>query len=293
MPPYIAFKLIKLALLALLVWVLLRQRILASNAAALQQLSHLIGRPDPAGNTTVSLLLAHPDDEVMFFSPALASLRELPGVSFDIVCFSNGDAAGLGATRAAELQRSVDLLLSGTPHSLRILDYPDGLDEHWDAAQMAGDIIPAGSAGSAEAPSALLTFDAAGVSGHANHIACHAAARAFQGAHPLTCVLALDSHGGNVALKYSGLLPELARQLARGAAERLGRCGWVSARTPAWLRGAEHPAATGTVRFVSTFPQYTLAYAAMLNAHASQVVWFRYAWWVFSRFVYVNDIVVA
>lgn len=288
MPPFILFKMIKLALLALLVWLLLQQRIAASNSAALSHLSALIGGSDSAQR--ISVLIAHPDDEVMFFSPALASMRQLPNVAFDVLCFSNGNAAGLGETRAAELRESVDLLFRGTEHTLRILNYTDGPHELWDTTAMAR-AIGETETGSAEPPSAILTFDSAGVSGHANHIACHEAARRFCTANSGVRLLSLDSHGGNIALKYSGVIPELARQLYRAALDTLRGCRWTKGYMPL---APVHPntASTRTIRFTSTFPQYVLAYATMLNAHASQVVWFRYAWWVFSRFVYVNDIVV-
>jgi N-acetylglucosaminylphosphatidylinositol deacetylase len=37
----------------------------------------------------VLLVIAHPDDETMFFAPSLVSLHEL-GVSVRILCLSNG-----------------------------------------------------------------------------------------------------------------------------------------------------------------------------------------------------------
>lgn len=49
-------------------------------------------------NKRILLLIAHPDDEAMFFSPALTWLtRPNLGNQVMILCLSSGDADGLGA----------------------------------------------------------------------------------------------------------------------------------------------------------------------------------------------------
>lgn len=59
----------------------------------------------------VCLLIAHPDDEAMFFAPAVLSLtRPASGNSVRILCLSTGDADGLGDTRRRELRKSARLL---------------------------------------------------------------------------------------------------------------------------------------------------------------------------------------
>lgn len=73
----------------------------------------------------VLLLTAHPDDECMFFAPTLLGLtqarnggeepqriiekQKTPADVFSL-CLSSGDADGLGETRKAELERSLDVL---------------------------------------------------------------------------------------------------------------------------------------------------------------------------------------
>jgi N-acetylglucosaminylphosphatidylinositol deacetylase len=68
------------------------------------------------------LVTAHPDDECMFFSPAILHLRRL-GVEVVILCLSRGNFDGLGETREKELLKSASVL--GVPEtSVRVLDDP-------------------------------------------------------------------------------------------------------------------------------------------------------------------------
>lgn len=59
----------------------------------------------------ICLLIAHPDDEAMFFSPTLLWLtRPELGNQIFILCLSSGDADGLGHVRKEELRKSALLL---------------------------------------------------------------------------------------------------------------------------------------------------------------------------------------
>ena len=58
-------------------------------------------------NKRICLLIAHPDDEAMFFSPTVLALaRPNTGNHFKILCLSSGNAEGLGETRKKELVKS-------------------------------------------------------------------------------------------------------------------------------------------------------------------------------------------
>ena len=46
----------------------------------------------------VLLVIAHPDDEAMFFVPMLVRMKQKK-VRLCVLCLSTGDAAGLGAIR--------------------------------------------------------------------------------------------------------------------------------------------------------------------------------------------------
>ena len=50
--------------------------------------------------TKIMLVIAHPDDEVMFFSPLLnLAARNKESLNISILCLSNGNFEGLGSTR--------------------------------------------------------------------------------------------------------------------------------------------------------------------------------------------------
>ncbi|KAM3561918.1 hypothetical protein ARSEF4850_003008, partial [Beauveria asiatica] len=58
-------------------------------------------------NKRICLLIAHPDDEAMFFAPTVLALtRPETGNHVKILCLSSGNAEGLGETRKKELVKS-------------------------------------------------------------------------------------------------------------------------------------------------------------------------------------------
>lgn len=260
-----AVKVFKLLLFLWIAYVVLTARIGGRNAAQWQQHAAAIGTP-----ASVTLVIAHPDDEVMFFSPALLQLdRLLPdSVRFNFVCLSKGDADHLGETRELELRRSLDLLMSSSERERQLFqfDYPDGFNETWAVESVVSTLESHVFIGGR--PSLLLTFDAHGVSNHPNHVACYNAVTSLVSKNQHHKALLLDSHNGNYPLKYSAFAWELVRMAHQ----------------------ALFKSESADLTFMNSFPQYVLAFAAMSNAHESQLVWFRYGWWSLSRFVFVNDL---
>ena len=57
--------------------------------------------PQPLTGETLILVIAHPDDEAMFFYPTISRAKRL-----HIICLSNGGYDGLGEQREEELQRA-------------------------------------------------------------------------------------------------------------------------------------------------------------------------------------------
>ena len=77
----------------------------------------------------ICLLIAHPDDEAMFFAPSVLSLTrrgpaERSRNRVRILCLSTGDADGLGATRRRELERSAVLLGLRGAEDVCVVDRP-------------------------------------------------------------------------------------------------------------------------------------------------------------------------
>lgn len=85
------------------------------------------------------LVIAHPDDEAMFFVPAVRAMRAA-GVEVGFLCLSNGSGGGHGPTRTAELYASARAL--GVNQSLVwVADHPelqDGMRNVWPDRTIAG-----------------------------------------------------------------------------------------------------------------------------------------------------------
>ncbi|KAG0671162.1 N-acetylglucosaminyl-phosphatidylinositol de-N-acetylase [Maudiozyma exigua] len=289
MTPFITFKIIKLTLYSWFFYLLLSSRIELSNNVALRtfQKNHSIPTPE-----VVNLLIAHPDDEVMFFSPTLTQLQTLDNedISFNIICFSNGDADGLGNLRAKELNESVALLLRGQNYQVHLFDHRDGMNETWDEELMLSQlnhiIDP-------KQNNLLLTFDSNGVSGHINHRTCHSIAMTYKSNHDNTILLLLDSYSNNILKKYSAFTLELIKIIIHfffETYERFCQNKFIPSNLLNYYNDKLQTKNNDKITFFIPFPKYVFAYATMLNAHKSQVVWFRYGWWALSRFVFVNDL---
>lgn len=242
-------------------------------------------------NKRILLLIAHPDDEAMFFSPALTRLAapEL-GNTVIILCLSSGDADGLGEVRRKELVESALMLGVREREHVVVLDdekLQDGMDEAWDAKYIATILTkffaPAIATQSKnQAPKTnidvLLTFDNHGVSSHPNHIALLSGSKTF-----LTQTMA--RHRGweapiklyalkttNVLRKYGSVLDAPLTMLsAVFASKSLG-----AYPTPLLMVSAP-----GDVR---------RAQRAMTEGHKSQMRWFRWGWIGVSRYMVVNDL---
>eukprot|EP00741_Cyanophora_paradoxa_P016570 tig00020927_g16000.t1 len=219
------------------------------------------GRP-----TRVLLVVAHPDDECMFFTPTLLALRE-SGADVHALCLSTGNAAGLGRTRAEEMAKSC-ASFGICEDRASVVDDPclqDGPRENWDHDHIA-DVV-------AEhvrrwGINKLVTFDPYGVSGHPNHGAACRGVRRFAARERSSgrAVQAYELESVGLLRKYIGPLdvPLHAALAALGVRRAAGEEMAVALRAG--------PAA---------------ALRAM-RCHASQLVWFRRLFVVFSRFVYLN-----
>lgn len=125
---------------------------------------------DDGKSTPTLLVIAHPDDETMFFAPALLALAR--SLELHILCLSTGDFEGLGAVRERELPGAC-ARLGVPPARVRVIDDPvlrDGPRAHWPPALVA-DLVA--SELLACHSSRIITFDRHGVSSHPNHTAVY------------------------------------------------------------------------------------------------------------------------
>ncbi|CAJ1017906.1 N-acetyl-D-acetylglucosaminylphosphatidylinositol deacetylase [Leishmania guyanensis] len=212
----------------------------------------------------VLLVLAHPDDEAMFFTPLLHSLRA-QRVTVHLLCLSNGNYAGMGKEREKELYAS-GAFFGVQRRNIRVVDHTDlqdGMGNVWSPLvirrevesymQKAGNI------------STIVTFDKYGVSGHPNHIAVHNGVRGLKENMP-PGLLHLQLRSRSLLFKYVGLLAVLPYVL------------WSST-------------SASRTSFVAVIPPASAWESiAAMRKHASQFVWFRYLFVIFSSYTYVNEI---
>ncbi|PSN66024.1 phosphatidylinositol glycan class L [Corynespora cassiicola Philippines] len=239
----------------------------------------------------ILLLIAHPDDEAMFFAPTLLALtRPELGNHVKILCLSSGDADGLGEIRKKELVKSglqLGLRRAEDIHIIEDKNFPDSMTVTWHPLLISNLLTAAFAPNMAsispnDAPQAtidtIITFDAEGISSHPNHKSL------YNGAHAFLKAL-MHRHGGwecpiklytltttSILRKYISVLD--APTTLVGAMVKKKELG--NYPTP--------------LMFVSSPVGYRTAQKAMTTAHESQMRWFRWGWISLSRYMILNDL---
>lgn len=261
-------------------------------------------------NKRICLLIAHPDDEAMFFAPTVLALtRPETGNHVKILCLSSGNAEGLGDTRKRELVKSGLVLGLRKSDDVFVVDkpddFPDSMTTAWSADSISQLLREAFVPNTTTSKShndkepakatidVIITFDALGISSHPNHISLYHGARAF-----ITSLTAgksgwlspVDMYtltSVNIMRKYTGILDVLAT--LGTAALDMWKAKDAGARSGTTKDNTKHPAA---LAFLHGFGAggWTTAREAMTRAHVSQMVWFRWGWITVSRYMFMNDL---
>lgn len=225
------------------------------------------------------LVVAHPDDECMFFSPCLLGLQAA-GNSVSVLCLSTGDADGLGKVREKELQESCRLLgCSKEDVHLRQHDsLPDSMSVVWESRVVARELATFLKTKKLQFD-AFITFDDFGVSGHPNHTSILPGLKTYisslpkSQAKPDLWKLLTTS----LIRKYSGVLD---------AMPSLTLVTFRVALTP----GKKSKKKENFMTFMSDPRQSFRGQRAMAQGHGSQMRWFRWFWVVIGRYMYINEL---
>ncbi|WKX89184.1 hypothetical protein Q1695_008663 [Nippostrongylus brasiliensis] len=205
-------------------------------------------------SSKVLLVIAHPDDETMFFAPVLRTLSA-GGHRLFLLCVSNGNFEGLGKVRCRELNEAIQFL-GVTSSDVTVLDYDVFQDGgQWDRQVLSNVLLRHIEVLSVDC---VLSFDAGGVSGHGNHTSCFEALQEAytRGVIPEDVqIFVLDSV--SLLRKYTGIF-DAPLSVARSPFQYFARGRDVAA---AWRA---------------------------MRRHRSQFVWFRFLYMIFSRYIYIN-----
>ncbi|XP_044139686.1 N-acetylglucosaminyl-phosphatidylinositol de-N-acetylase [Bufo gargarizans] len=205
------------------------------------------------------LLIAHPDDECMFFAPTILGLVQGQR-PLSVLCCSTGNYYNQGETRKKELFQSCAALGIATSNVTLIdhSDLPDSPTVKWDERLLSSLILNHIQEKNIDL---VITFDEGGVSGHSNHISLYHAVR---------------------SLHSSGKLPEGCAVLVLESVSVFRKYISVLDLPLSWLCGQD-------VLFISSGQQYRQAKEAMLH-HQSQLLWFRHIYLFFSRYMIINSL---
>ena len=220
----------------------------------------------------------------MFFAPALLCLGEgASGLRIHLLCLSTGNYDGLGAQRRQELPKAC-MRLGVSSERVVVRDEVDIYDDahaHWPAARVAAIVDTELRRLGIQR---VLTFDAHGVSGHANHVDVHYGVRHLE----LTAAADAAARSSDASGRTRGHLCAyelrsvgLARRLL-GLLEAL-----VTLLSHALLQRGRPPLVDC---FVGRPWVAAWAVHCAMREHASQYVWFRRLYVLTSRYVFLNTL---
>lgn len=277
----IARKLAKIIVVSYALWILLST---AVPQGLLKSRISTVGEPYPLShdlNTetivkaglefkSIYLIIAHPDDELMFFGPTILQLSN-PRYSntIKLISFSNGDYDNLGALRAKELARSCQIF--GIEHEM--LNFEDDPNQEW-SADVISDTLKEIISRDQRENIVLLTFDQNGISGHLNHISLFYGVEKFveSSAYKVDRFFVLKTW--DLFIKYSFNL----------------FTNWeLTQRIYATVTG-QSPDSSSSLKIFNDLNQLFVNLAAMTAGHFTQMVYFRYGWVFLSKYFNSNEL---
>lgn len=125
---------------------------------------------DISSSGSVLLIIAHPDDEIMFWTPTIKYLMSY-NLTIKILCLSNGNYYGIGEIREKEFYNVAKELKMEESQILNIPELQDNINIKWDpnvVSKQIQDFLALN-----KDVKIILTFDNNGVTKHPNHISCN------------------------------------------------------------------------------------------------------------------------
>lgn len=223
--------------------------------------------------TRVMVLTSHPDDETYFFGPTMQALRAT-GAETHLVCLSSGGAGGDGETRKRELLEVKEFFDFDNLCVVETEDLQDGMDREWPTKTVMAVLDAYTEAAPVDV---VVTFDGAGVSGHANHVATHEGAKQWIEQRKSDSLRAVRGDEDEEARP----VPQVWVLETTSVARKF--CGVMDVFT-SYCETLLNPR---RILVPSSSPMEIWKAARL---HKSQFVWYRKLFLVFSRYSYVNTL---
>lgn len=201
----------------------------------------------------ILLVIAHPDDECMFFGPIVQSLIRA-NFKVDLLCFSTGNYNNLGGKRITELRKASSIMKFRHLTILNTECFQDSPNSDWPHDKIVDLIHQTCKKYKSES---LVSFDERGISGHPNHCSIGKALKSYKYDKELPRIFFVKTLP--ITRKYCFIIDFLFSLLCKE-------------------------------NFVCTpFSQLSIPYLSMMS-YKSQLVWFRWLYMLFSTYMYKNII---
>lgn len=249
--------------------------------------------PLPLQNSTVYYVIGHPDDEVMFFLPSLIEISKPKHHNHvKIICFSRGDAVdeSFGTIRSEELILSARIMGVKQEDVTILNKYKDGMDEHWNEDDILSSLSSIIGKNTGK-PVVLITFDEEGVSNHPNHISLYHGTKKYYKTY-----LSKRDNAKLYVLKSLNFLEKYSFTLLSNVELFVNHLSKLVIKNllnidinVSFFSSTSHT--QQSLKFYSDLNMLSVSYAAMAYGHFSQMVWFRYGWLIFSRYLTFNHLI--
>ena len=121
------------------------------------------------GSKEVLIIIAHPDDETIFFFPTIQALVS-KSIKVNVLCLSNGDYYKQGEIRLKEMHMLQKHLNLNSVEVINKEELKDDITKYWDTDVVAQEIKS--YLAKNDNIGIIFTFDDQGVTCHPNHISC-------------------------------------------------------------------------------------------------------------------------
>jgi N-acetylglucosaminylphosphatidylinositol deacetylase len=209
----------------------------------------------------ICIIIAHPDDECMFFGPIIRQLNSFSN-RFYILCMTNGNFYGKGDLRATELESSCQTLISNKNLiDLKLVNesqLPDHPKYEWNknlCTKIINDYVKSNSI------DMIVSFDKDGISSHLNHCFLYKILKSIDLNNQVD-IYSLETVG--IIRKYSFGFDLITTFLFNSASDK-------------------------RLIAISSPSDYLITFRAMMK-HQTQLMWFRWIYIITSRYMIINSL---